>query len=346
MADYFTLEINENTIKLIEAELSGKQINLSYGGMMSTIVNIFNTETDDAQNKLVKDISLLVKDSGVKKTKVNIIIPDSQSYSSIIKMPRVSEKELISAIKYQADQLIPVPIDTINLDIEILHDNPKDKEYSILLIASPKKPIDRIEKVCELAGLYPYAIETSLSSSLRFFELESSAFFINNQNLEAKPILLANIGSTHTSLILFDLLTLKPIQIHSIPIGVNLFVKAIQANSTNSAENALKLVYEIGFEEHDTYKLDIYLSGIMLEMKTEIERFVVSIKDKLSITPQGIFFYGEGSKIKNLSSKLATNLAIPHLDFSHQAVFKKNPVYDFFTAEIYAMIACIGGCFR
>src|SRR3989338_1652765 len=101
----------------------------------------------------------------VEKKRLNIVIPDGFTYSQIIKMPRLKEKELLSAIRYQADQFIPMPIDETSLDLEILYEDKVSNNSLVLIIAAPQKLIDRVQNLSEQEGLYPEAIENELSAT-------------------------------------------------------------------------------------------------------------------------------------------------------------------------------------
>ena len=101
---------------------------------------------------------------------VSLIIPDALTYSQILTMPFLNEKELISAIKYQADQFIPMPIEeTIDIEVieEITGENKKEKSL-LLIVAAPKKVIEKVQTTAELAGLNPESVENELRNQSAF----------------------------------------------------------------------------------------------------------------------------------------------------------------------------------
>ena len=61
-----------------------------------------------------------------------------------------------------------MPIEETNIDIEVIEENQKEKKVLLLIVAAPKKVIERIQTTAELAGLNPESIENELSSNSRF----------------------------------------------------------------------------------------------------------------------------------------------------------------------------------
>src|SRR3990167_20277 len=149
MSNSFSLAIGEELIRVVDGQLSKDKIIINAAAYDNINENIYVDNSGnisiDTANKIVK----LINDAGISKIQVNIIIPDGFSYTRIIEMPLLSDKELLSAIKYQADQFIPIAIDNLDLDaITIYQDKSNNKQY-ILIVACVKTLIDKISKLVE-----------------------------------------------------------------------------------------------------------------------------------------------------------------------------------------------------
>ncbi len=61
-------------------------------------------------------IRKLVEQTRIDSKNVNIALPESQVYTKVIDMPVLSDRELSSAIVWEAEQYIPVPLANVTLD--------------------------------------------------------------------------------------------------------------------------------------------------------------------------------------------------------------------------------------
>ena len=121
MTNNFSLVIGENLIRVIDVGVAKNKITVLAAAYDSVVNNIYTDNSGKIDVNVVNKIVRLVNDAGVTKRQVNIIIPDGFSYTRIIDMPMLSDKELLSAIKYQADQFIPISIDDLVLDAITLY---------------------------------------------------------------------------------------------------------------------------------------------------------------------------------------------------------------------------------
>src|SRR3989339_899010 len=106
--DIFTLELSENKVKVVESQVKNNAIEVVNMGMDDIDPLFFITDSNTIIEKTAKIASNLIKQLKIDKKTVRIVIPDSYSYNNFIEMPDMNEKELLAAVKYQADQLIPM----------------------------------------------------------------------------------------------------------------------------------------------------------------------------------------------------------------------------------------------
>ena len=106
-------------------------------------------------------------------------------------MPVLSDKELATAIYWEAEQSIPVPLNEITFDYTVLK-RPKVAEganMQVLLVGAPTQIIDKYNKILVLSGLTAISIETELLSTIR--ALSASNF---------PTSIIVSIGASGTSL--------------------------------------------------------------------------------------------------------------------------------------------------
>jgi type IV pilus assembly protein PilM len=120
-------------------------------------------------------------------------------YTRVIDMPPLSEAELASALSWEAEQYIPVPLSEVNLDWQILGSKEmpdsesralKRRKMAVLLVAAPKKLIDKVVGVVQLAGLEPVGLETDLLALTRAVVPQAMT----------GPILVCHLGAVGTEI--------------------------------------------------------------------------------------------------------------------------------------------------
>src|SRR3990170_5048533 len=135
------LDIGTKFIKYVELDQMGKgryQL-LSYG-MAPAPVKGINSEVSIDQESLAVTIKKLLAEGHVRTHKVNLALPEANVFTRIIQVPPLSERELASAIKWEAEQYIPLPLSEVQMDFSIVgesRDAQSNKKFDVLLVAAP-----------------------------------------------------------------------------------------------------------------------------------------------------------------------------------------------------------------
>lgn len=101
---------------------------------------------------------------------VVVALPESQIFTRVITLPRMTEKELKNAMQWETEQYIPIPLTEVNMDWQVLDDLSRESESNqmdVLIVASPKSIISKYLKVLKLSSLDPLAIETETMAIAR-----------------------------------------------------------------------------------------------------------------------------------------------------------------------------------
>jgi len=333
-SDIFTLELTDNAIKIFDGEVRQKDILAKKISIYDNLpFSFFTQDLPDLSQKLADIIKKLVSDLKIGKRKVNLIIPDSYTYSQIIPMPALNEKELISAIKYQADQFIPLPIEEINIDLEIIHHNEKEKKLLVLVAAVSKKLAQKIEEAIEFAGLYPVVLENQLSAFSRFVNHFSSSF---SQNSSSK-IIFVNLGQNSTSLYFFDQSTFLISKVHNFNLGYNLFFKELQITTSLDDKKTNELLSSFNLKNQGNIDVETMISPIT-------KQFIFEIK-KIVTPPASAFFIGDIVLFPALTEIINKNIDLPisFTIFNPYSLFKPNPQIDYYKDKLSFLVSTIGG---
>lgn len=120
-------------------------------------------------------------------------IPASRAFARTMSLPKLSGKDLTEAVRLEAEQYIPVPIDDLYIDYTVTKST--DKETELLAIAVPKRIVDSYMTLASLLDLETVAIETTITAGSRLFvQAEQSDI----------PTMLIDFGSLSTDITIYD----------------------------------------------------------------------------------------------------------------------------------------------
>lgn len=166
MASTVGIDLGSYTIKAVEVKGGfggNKEIVKAASGYNPTGLFLPTDEADF--NQLAGAIRQLLSEHKMKGNPVYLGMPESMAHTSIVSMPMLSDAELASSIHWEAEQHIPVPLDDVNLEYEILY-RPKKSEVGekmkVLLVAAQTEMIDRLVALFQGAGVEVIGLETVL----------------------------------------------------------------------------------------------------------------------------------------------------------------------------------------
>ncbi len=260
------------------------------------------SESPFDQQEMAQYINKVVIDSKITTNKVNIALPENHVFTKVIDLPAISEKELSSAIYWEAEQYIPAPLDTMTLDYTILR-RPKDslseQRMQVLLVAAAKQLVKRYQTILELAGLTLVAVETEILSVMRGI--------VGGNRIPTS--LLMNIGALNTLLSIVQNNTI--VFSYSIPLGGTSLTRSIAADfgvATNQAEE-YKRVYGLSdknFGGKVGQAIEPILSTILVEVKKALTFYNDKYKNESSVSQ--IILTGGGASLPGIDMYFAKNI--------------------------------------
>ena len=339
--DFFVLDIGESLTKVADIHVAGGKFVADALGMVETDELFFKSDSETSVQKQSEAIKKLLEQLKIKKKTVHLILPDVHTFSRFVEMPKLNEKELLSAIKYQADQFIPMPLEDTNIDIEVVHEDLKTSKLTTLISAAPKKLINKIENMVEYIGLVPESIETEISAIAR---LSGQLFKKTPTQTDLKPgVLLINVGMNSTTLYGFDQTNGILIYNHLFNVGLSLFIKELQVNLNIDSNKAAELLKSIGVSKNASYTLDVILAAAMKDFLTEIQKAIGVLSSTYGLSLTGIFLFQDAQKFFELDKLVNKAFGTPTSYLDLYPYFEKNNMVDFFRSQLSYFISTIGG---
>jgi type IV pilus assembly protein PilM len=168
--DHFGLDIGDNEAKVVYLNQTGAGFKLISFASLKLSPGVTVTGDNFDLEETADFIKKAIRDLGISTKRVCLSIPESQVYTRVIETPVISDSELQSAIQWEAEQYVPIPINDVLLRHVILDKPAKESagaKMDVLLIAAPNTVIERYLKIAKLSGLDLIGIETEVLAVAR-----------------------------------------------------------------------------------------------------------------------------------------------------------------------------------
>ncbi len=158
------LDIGFSSIKVVSLAKEGDRFKLiSLGAIPSPLPGMLSDAEEDLRS-VAEVIKKLFSATQIQEKEVVAALPESKVFTRVIDdLPYLSDEELSSAIRYAAEEFIPMPLADVSLNWQVLmraEESNKNARTVILAIASPKNAISKYIKVLSMAEVRPKALET------------------------------------------------------------------------------------------------------------------------------------------------------------------------------------------
>lgn len=171
MTNYFGLDIGSSSIKATQSTVMGtKAFSVDACGLVMNPAGSIDFTSPVVTDKLGPAIKQLLSEAKIREKRVVVSVSESKVYSRILLMPMMSEAELASAIKWEAEQFVPIPVSEVELDFSIVQENVSGtdgKKMLVYLVAAPKKYLHAMVDFLVGIGLEPIAVESEMVAVTR-----------------------------------------------------------------------------------------------------------------------------------------------------------------------------------
>lgn len=295
------LDIGSKTIKIVELQQEGNAFGLQASGIVGySGVSVDKMIEEKEMASLGQIIKKLHREAGVKSGDINISLPEQQVFTRTIKFPMLTDAEIASAVKWEAEQYIPIPVQDAIIQHTILARNEKSvpPQVVVLLVAAPRVVVEKYTKVAQFAGLNPVAVETELIALTRALAPAG------------RTVLIVDLGAVSTDIAVArdSLLSFS----RSIPIAGEAFTRAVSQGLGVTPQQAEEYKKTYGLEASQLEgkikrTLDPVLKLIVDEIKKAIHYYQSEEKGDV---PSAVIISGGTSGMLEIVPKLSELLGM------------------------------------
>ncbi len=318
----FGLDINDLSLKIVKLKKKGNRFELASFNEARIAQNIIEDGVIKDEASLVKIIKSAYNTVKGKKITTKYVIaslPEEKSFLQVIQVPKMTEDELRLAVPLEAENYIPLPINEVYLDFQVI---PQIKDYlnhmDVLIVAMPKKIVDSYVSCIKKAGFIPVILEA---------ESQAIARALVEKETNSSLLILIDFGENNTDFIIFSGQSMR--FTCSIPISSQLLTGAISEALKISFEEAEKLKIEQGLLGE---KISHIIMPILEDLSGQIKKYINFYREHSSyeyLLADGktdtIFLCGGGAELKGLTEFMSKELSA--------SVKLGNPLINFYSKK-------------
>lgn len=271
MGEYFALDIGTKSIRVVQlSKASEGHWKLDHVGYAGLEAKIIASDSPEARKKLGNAIMSTVGQAGIKSKDVVVGLPSSKTFTTVIEVSAMSDAELRSTLKYQADQYIPMPLDDAKVDWAKLGPSPNDaKKEEVLLASTAQKYVEDLIEMIDSLGFNVIAAEPDPIALTRSL-------------LPDKPTgahIVLDIGDSSTDIVVT--VGDKPVLVRTLPMGLRALVSAIVQNLNIKEDQASQFIVKFGLAQ-DRLEGQVFraVEGVLDNFVAEIIKSVKFFQNK------------------------------------------------------------------
>jgi type IV pilus assembly protein PilM len=232
---FFGLDIGTTAVRLVELHGSGSTKTLVKYAYVPIESKLVLSDSKADQQKLMQAIRELVGQARLSTRNVAVGIPSQRVFTAVVDFDRLPPAELAKAIRYQADSLIPTPLDSSKIDWSVIGDSPKDKTKVEVLLSSVENTFveERLDML-ESIGLEVIAFEPDNLALTRALIAPDVT----------GPQMVLDIGSKSTDLVMT--MNGAPRLTRAIPTGAEAIIRSAAQNLNIDDKQARQFVFKFG----------------------------------------------------------------------------------------------------
>jgi type IV pilus assembly protein PilM len=191
------LDIGSKTIKIVQLEKQGTGFVLKASGVIGFQGATPDKAKDGAEiSGIANIIKKLHKEANISEKEVSIALPETQVFTRTVKFPPLTDQEIASAVKWEAEQYIPIPIAEAIVQHQIIERriNAVPPEVVVLLVAAPKNIVEPYVRAVQMAGLNVVAVETELMALARSLAPQNQTVLLVDFGARSTDIAIAKNG--------------------------------------------------------------------------------------------------------------------------------------------------------
>ena len=341
------LDISTGSVKVAEVSLTRREPVLNNIAIIMLPEGVVREGEVEDPATLSGYLKELWKQNRISKRRVVLGIANQKVIVRPMDLPYMPDDELESAVKYQVQEFIPIPIDDAIVDYEVVDEymtGEEERMQTILLAAAHREMVQAFMEAVLGAGLTPTAIELKAFAMARSL-IKKEYQFLEEEGAEPPgSVCLINIGAGICNICVVKENT--PRFVRMLMRGGDFFTKLLCDHLNLSPVEAEEIKRGRSSDAEANNLLQKEIQAFVGEIRRSLEYYISQMQER---DLNKIILSGSGSKMINLPLELNRGLRLP-IEIGHplqNVTLGKVPYSPEELAELEASIAvCVGLALR
>lgn len=304
-ASFVGVDIGNDSVKVVQLRKERERAVLeTYGELKSA--RYFQGETGATGSGLVGHsdqsvVNLLtdvLRESNVTTKRAIFSVPSASSFVTAVSFPLLRGKELESAVSFEAKRYVPIPLQEVALDWQMLEEDEAERRMLILLVAVPQEVIAKYQRVAEAMGLQLEAVEVESFSLAR-------SLLAGDYGVTA----VIHWGALVTTLVVVDQGRIR--MSHNFGRGSREITAALAHSLGVTEERAEAVKKEVGLSERpESREIVDVIMPIVDSALGDVERALLTYNRGAKQKVERIVLSGGGSSLAGLADHVASRFGL------------------------------------
>jgi type IV pilus assembly protein PilM len=298
--EFFGLDIGSTAVRLVQLRRGGAHPALVAYGALPVPENLVFSDAKIDQDKIADLVRQLLRENRVSAKSAVVGLPANKVFATVITTPKLDNVQLAKAIRYQAEQYIPMALDQVKLDWSVIDQSKDGKQLEVLLVAAASSVIDKYVGILERAGVEPLALEANATAVARSLVPAGSL-----------AVAMIDFGSLDTDVSI--VWNNAPRLIRSVAVGGLTLVRSVAQNLGLDEVQATQFTYKFGLTqsklEGQVFKaIKPTLESLVSEVEKSVKYFAGRYPD---VKLEKLVVTGATASLPELGPFLANSTGLP-----------------------------------
>ena len=301
----FGFDIGHTSLKIMQLDRKKRGVSVDGYGTISFDPSAIQKGVITDPEIIIKAAYTLLEEQLTGKittSRVAVSLPNEFSFNRILTLPKLSNADLAKAVELETSQSIPLPLDDLYYDYEVMA-SLNEETVEVRLVACPKTIIDSYMTVFDALGLEVALIESNINAVTRM---------VTHTETHDIVTLIVDFGSTACDLSIFDGTTIRVTSTIDCSGETITQLIAKKLNVTAQQAQSIKTRYGIEMSKKQALIIDAVepeLNKLTSEIRKVVRYF--SERNKSNKAIGQIIILGGGANLPGLNSYITDKTRIP-----------------------------------
>ena len=301
--NYLSLDIGSSSVKMLEVRGGNSRLHVVNAAVSPLPPTAVQSNMIQDQQDVAEAIRLLIESNGIRTKEVITAVPGPAVIIKQATFPAQPPEELDETVILEAGNFIPESLENVNLDYQIIGEDPEEGQVEVLLVAIRTDIINSYIAAITEAGLRPIVVDVD------YFALENM-FEVNYAPQPGEVNALINLGARYSTINILK--GGRSVFNGDVPVGGRQITEALMQQLGLTYEEAEEAKITGTAAEHAQEEIEASLTLAVDPLLDEVQRALSFFWTGAAEEPiHNIYLSGGSAQLSGLAAMMSERLQAP-----------------------------------